>query len=142
MTHLCESVGGSADVGHWPQWSWRAREMAVGLPLVEHSGPWTIEDIEALPDNGDHDKYEILTPGVLTVSPAPAHLHQRVSLNVTNLLANAVTADFEVVESVNVEIPGGRLCQPDVLVVDAAFAETNPIRFPPQAVLAVVEIVS
>lgn len=116
--------------------------MAVGLPLVEHSGPWTIEDIEALPDNGSHDRYEILFPGVLSVSPAPALLHQRVSLNVTNLLAGAVTGDFEVVESVNVEIPGGRLCQPDVLVVDAEFAETNPIRFPPRAVLAVVEIVS
>jgi Uma2 family endonuclease len=116
--------------------------MAVGLPLVEHSGPWTIEDIEALPDNGSHDRYEILFPGVLSVSPAPATAHQRVSRNLANLLDTAVGEDFEVLEAVNVEIPGGRLCQPDVVVVDAAFADTNPIRLPPRMVLAVVEIVS
>jgi Uma2 family endonuclease len=114
----------------------------VGFALAEHSGPWTIEDVEALPDNGDHARYELLTSGVLTVSPAPAPLHQRTSRNVANLLDTVTGEDFEVLEAVNVEIPGGRLCQPDVVVVDAAFVETGKVRFPPGTVLAAVEIVS
>jgi Uma2 family endonuclease len=114
----------------------------VGFALAEHSGPWTIQDVEALPDNGDHDRYELLTPGVLTVSPAPGTTHQRASLNLAVVLRDAAPADLEVLEAVNVEIPGGRLCQPDIVVVDAAFADTEPLRYPPHTVRAVVEIVS
>lgn len=115
----------------------------MSFALAEyHSGPWTIEDVEALPDNGDHARYELLTEGVLTVSPAPGTRHQRASLRLATLLDNAVPAHLEVLEAVNVEIPGGRLCQPDIVVVDAAFADTEPIRYPPRTVLAVVEIVS
>lgn len=114
----------------------------MGLALAEHSGPWTIEDVEALPDNGDHARYELLTPGVLTVSPAPGTAHQRASLNLAMALHAAIPRDAEVLEAVNVEIPGGRLCQPDIVVVDAAFADTEPVRYPPHTVRAVVEIVS
>jgi Uma2 family endonuclease len=114
----------------------------VGFALAEHSGPWTIEDVEALPDYGDHARYELLTAGVLTVSPAPGAPHQRASFNLAAALVNAVPPHLEVLEAVNVEIPGGRLCQPDIVVVDTAFVETEPIRFPPQTVLAVIEIVS
>lgn len=109
---------------------------------VEHVGPWTIEDVEALPDNGDHARYELLTAGVLTVSPAPGTPHQRASRNLANLLDTAVPPDCEVLEAVNVEIPGGRLCQPDIVVVEAAFADTEPVRYPPHTVRLVVEIVS
>ena len=114
----------------------------MGFALAEHSGPWTIEDVEALPDYGDHARYELLTAGVLTVSPAPGTAHQRASFNLANALIKTVPSHLEVLEAINVEIPGGRLCQPDIVVVDAAFADTEPIRYPPRMVLAVVEIVS
>jgi len=116
----------------------------VGIALAEHhhSGPWTIEDVEALPDNGDHARYELLTEGVLTASPAPGTTHQRASLRLATALVDAVPPHLEVLEAVNVEVPGGRLCQPDIVVVDAAFADTEPIRYPPGMVQAVVEIVS
>jgi len=117
----------------------------VSVALSEHVGPWTIADVEALPDNGDHSRYEILTPGVLTVSPAPGFLHQRASRRLANLLdAGAVAAgvDVEILESINVEIPGGRLTIPDIVVVDAAYSETDPTRCQPDKVHAVVEIVS
>ena len=39
--------------------------------VLGHPGPWTMADVEALPDAGDHARYELLSPGVLTVSPAP-----------------------------------------------------------------------
>jgi Uma2 family endonuclease len=118
-----------------------AEEAVVGPALVEHFGPWTIEDVEALPDSCP-GKYEILTPGVLTVSPAAASPHQRASLNLANVLIDAVPNELEILQDINVEIPGGRLCQPDVVIVDAAFADTGPRRFPPHTVAAVVEIVS
>ena len=114
----------------------------MSLAFAEHqSGHWTIEDIEALPDSC-MGKYEILTPGVLTVSPAAAGPHQRASFNLANVLVGAVPVDLEVLQDVNVEIPGGRLCQPDIAVVDTAFVETGPRRFPPHTVALAVEIVS
>lgn len=114
----------------------------MSFALAEHhSGPWTIEDVEALPDSCP-GKYEILTPGVLTVSPAAASPHQRASFNLANLLVAAVPDDLEILQDINVEIPGDRLCQPDIVVVDTAFAETGPRRFPPHTVMAAVEIVS
>jgi hypothetical protein len=47
--------------------------------VLGHPGPWTVADVEALPDVGDHVRYELLSPGVLTVSPAPGTAHQRIS---------------------------------------------------------------
>jgi Uma2 family endonuclease len=119
----------------------------VGFALTEssdrwaHVGQWTIEDVEALPDSCP-GKYEILTPGVLTVSPAAGFPHQRASLNLATLLVGAVPVDLEVLQDINVEVPGGRLCQPDIVVVDAALADTAPRRCPPDKVALVVEIVS
>lgn len=113
--------------------------------LADHVGAWTIADIEALPDNGDHNRYELLSTGVLTVSPAPGIPHQRVSRRLANLLeqaANAAGADVEVLEAINVELPGGRLTVPDIALVDRAFAATNAVRCPVSAVSAIIEIVS
>jgi Uma2 family endonuclease len=117
----------------------------VGVALVEHFGPWTIEDVEALPDTGNHARYELLSPGVLTVSPAPGWRHQRVSWKLAHLLregASTAGIAVEVAENVNVELPGGRLAQPDVVVADREFAATDPVRCLPEFVRAVVEIVS
>jgi Uma2 family endonuclease len=117
----------------------------MSVALVGHVGPWTIEDVEGLPDSGDHARYELLTPGVLTVSPAPGTAHQRASRRLANLLeaaAAAARAPVEVLEAVNMEIAGGRLAVPDIALVDREFAATDPTRYPCSAVLAAVEIVS
>jgi Uma2 family endonuclease len=116
---------------------------AMSVAFADHVGPWTIEDIERLPDNGDHARYELLTPGVLTVSPAPGTVHQRASWRLANLLeAAAAGAPYEVLEAVNVEIAGGRLTVPDIVVVDRDIAAADPARYPSSAVLLAVEIVS
>lgn len=118
----------------------------MGFALAEqsgsrpHTGPWTIEAVEALPEDGYH--YEILTPGVLTVSPAPGTRHQRASIRLATILAPACPADLEVIQTINIEFPGGLLCEPDIAIVETAFADTEPIRYPPERVRAVVEIVS
>ena len=120
--------------------------MSVAIDTVlDHTGPWTIEDVEALPETGNHAHYEILEPGVLTVSPAPGTFHQRASYNLRGILAAAGRAaglDVDVLEAVNLEIPGQRLTMPDIVVVGGAVADTNPIRYQPSAVRLVVEIVS
>ena len=107
-----------------------------------HVGPWTPVDVEKLIDTGDHSRYELLTPGVLTVSPAPGTVHQRVSRRLANLLEAAVSSDFEVLETVNIETADGRLAVPDVAVAYGDVADGNPVRYPPGSVLLVVEIVS
>jgi len=113
--------------------------------VLGHPGPWTMADVEALPDAGDHARYELLSPGVLTVSPAPGTAHQRASRLLANLLdeaAHHAGADVEVLEAVNVEIPDERLTTPDIAVVDGRVADTDPVRYPSTAVLLVIEIVS
>ena len=42
-----------------------------------HVGPWTPDDVAHIADSGDHSRYELLTTGVLTVTPAPGTVHQR-----------------------------------------------------------------
>ena len=113
--------------------------------VLGHPGPWMVADVEALLDVGDHARYELLSPGVLTVSPAPGTVHQRASRLLANLLeeaAHRAGADVEVLAAVNVEIPGERLTTPDIAVVEGPVADTDPVRYPSSAVLLVVEIVS
>src|SRR5437588_7894965 len=113
--------------------------------LSGHDGPWTIEDVEALPESRSHARFELLAPGALTVSPAPGTEHQRASRALANLLEEAAVAagvDAEALEAVNVEIPAGRLAVPDIVVVRGEIAETNPTRYKPDSVLLTVEIVS
>lgn len=117
----------------------------MSTALVEHTGPWTPDDVEALPDAGDHARYEVYEGGVLVVSPAPGVGHQRASYRLHRALAEAaiiVGADVEVLEAVNVALPGGKLLVPDVVVVDAAVVSETVARLPSEAVRAVVEVVS
>jgi Uma2 family endonuclease len=115
----------------------------MSVALVDHTGPWTADDVEALPDAGDHARFEVYEGGVLVVSPAPGVGHQRASYWLHRALAQAAIsagADAEVLEAVNVALPGGKLLVPDVVVAGAVDETTT--RLPCEAVLAVVEVVS
>jgi len=117
----------------------------VSVALVEHTGPWTPDDVEALPDLGDHARFEVYEGGVLVVSPAPGVKHQRASYWLHQYLARAAAvagADVDVLEAVNVILPGGKLLVPDIVVVAAEAADQATTRLSYDAVLAVVEIVS
>jgi Uma2 family endonuclease len=117
----------------------------VSVALAEHTGPWTPDDVEALPDSGDHARYEVVEGGVLVVSPAPGVAHQRASYWLHQALAQAAaqaSADAEVLEAVNVALPGNKLLVPDVVVVTADAIDETTTRIPSEAVLAVVEVVS
>jgi Uma2 family endonuclease len=117
----------------------------MSIALVEHTGPWTPDDVEALPDLGDHARFEVYEGGVLVVSPAPGVSHQRASYWLHRTLVQAAAAsgaDVKVLEAVNVALPGGKLVVPDVVVVAAEAVDGATVRVPHEAVLAVVEVVS
>jgi Uma2 family endonuclease len=117
----------------------------VKVALVEHTGPWTPDDVEALRDAGSHSRFEVHDGGVLVVTPAPGVAHQRASYWLHLALAQAAVAagaDVEVLEAVNVAIPGNKLLVPDVVVVAANAIDETTTRIPAEAVLAVVEVVS
>jgi hypothetical protein len=65
-----------------------------------------------MPDAGDHARFEVYEGGVLVVSPAPGVGHQRASYRLHRALAQAALtagADAEVLEAVNLALPGGKL---------------------------------
>ena len=116
----------------------------MSVALAEHTGPWTPDDVEALPDAGDHARFEVYEGGVLVVSPAPGVGHQRASYWLHRALAQAALAagaDVEVLEAVNVAMPGGKLLVPDVVVVNAEAIGEATTRIPSNEVQAVVEVV-
>jgi hypothetical protein len=85
-----------------------ARGEIMSLALVEHSGPWIADDVEALPDAGDHALFEVYEGGVLVVSSAPGLGRQRASYWLNRALAQAAVAagaDVEVLEAVKVTLP-------------------------------------
>ena len=117
----------------------------MSVALAEHTGPWTADDAGALPDPGDHARFEVCEGGLLVVSPAPGAGHRRASYRLHRALAQAATAtgaDAEVPGAVNVALPGGKLLVPGVVVVAAGAVGEMATRVPCDAVLAVVEVVS
>jgi Uma2 family endonuclease len=117
----------------------------MSVALAEHTGPWTADDIEALPDAGDHARFKVCDGGILVVTPAPGAGHRRASGRLHRALAHAATAaraDAEVPGAVNVALPGGKLLVPAVVVVEAGAVAEMATRVPCEAVLAVVEVVS
>jgi hypothetical protein len=67
--------GAAAQMSDWMT----AGGESMSIALAEHTGPWTADDVEALPDAGDHARFEVYEGGVLVVSPAPGAGHQRAS---------------------------------------------------------------
>ena len=117
----------------------------MSVALADHVGPWTADDAGALPDAGAHARFEVYEGGVLVVSPVPGAGHRRASCWLHRVLAQAAVAAggaAEVLEAVNVALPGGKLLVPDVVVVAAGAVGETATRIPCDAVLAVVEVVS
>jgi Uma2 family endonuclease len=104
--------------------------------LGAHPGPFTIDDIFALPEDGM--RHELLD-GSIIVSPAPGWPHQVAAARLVRILADAIQDDAEAVETLNVKVPDGMFI-PDVLVVRAAYAGGRLLD--PADLLMAVEITS
>jgi Uma2 family endonuclease len=105
--------------------------------VIPHGRPFTVDDLEAMPDDGN--RYELID-GTLIVSPAPAFRHQKIVLKLASKLdaicpddLHVLPAPFAVRESDSTEV------QPDVLVArDSDFTE----KLLPTAPLLSVEVLS
>lgn len=107
---------------------------SVGIP---HGRPFTVDDLEAMPDDGN--RYELID-GMLVVSPAPGARHQKMVAKLIVALDTACPADmhvfgapFAVRTSTSVEL------QPDVLV---ARDEDLTEKLLPVAPVLAVEVLS
>ncbi|MFH8642288.1 Uma2 family endonuclease [Streptomyces goshikiensis] len=109
-----------------------------------HAGPWTLDDVLALPE--DRTQRVELVGGQLMMSPAPGLPHQRASHRLHNLLERAAEAagvadEVEVFEGINVVIPDGLLI-PDLAIISVEASEESGVAVSARHVLAVVEIAS
>lgn len=107
------------------------------MVVVTESNALTIEDLEALPDDGR--RYELIG-GAIVMTPAPEPVHQRASGRLFRLLESACPPGHEVFFApIDFDLPGGHRVEPDLIVVpDASVAEKRLVG----PALLVVEIVS
>ncbi len=103
----------------------------------------TIEEWEQLP------RYEGFTveveEGVLRVSPRPITFHQRIMRNLLIQLNAQLPDTLEPLGELEMEVvrrPRPTVRIPDVLVVDTAYADTNPKRIELRAVHLAIEVLS
>jgi Uma2 family endonuclease len=111
------------------------------MPWADHL--MSLDDWTALPEDTSHH-YE-LVEGVLQVSPRPAIAHQRALGKLHRQLDEQLPVEFAAVLEVEVLITTRRLATvrtPDLVVVPAAIADTEPVRFKSNDVLLAVEVIS
>ncbi|MEV7940849.1 Uma2 family endonuclease [Kitasatospora sp. NPDC088264] len=114
----------------------------MSVATADHSGPWTVEDVLALPE--DHRHRIELVGGALLMSPNPGVPHQRASLRLAMILAAAIEAagaPFEVLEAVNIVVPDGLLI-PDLVVADADAAAKAGVTLSAHDIVVAIEIAS
>jgi Uma2 family endonuclease len=113
---------------------------SVATVVDTHVGPWSEEDLLALPDSVQ--RYELLE-GTLLVNPPAGGPHQLVSWTLTGVLRAAATPDVVAVQELGVRLPDNTMFIPDILVAtrDAVLANGSGILDAGDVVL-VVEIVS
>lgn len=100
-------------------------------------GPWTVDDLDAFPDDGL--RYELID-GTLLVSATPSLQHQRVARGLGRLLGDACPTNLEVFPlPVGVRPTERRLIEPDLVVVRREDARGRRLTGLP---LLVVEVLS
>jgi Uma2 family endonuclease len=83
--------------------------------LPTHEGPWTLEDVLALPE--DNSQRIELVDGMLYVSPLGTAVHQRLVFEASYSLRAACPKQFETTIELNVQFDGDRLFIPDFTVL-------------------------
>jgi Uma2 family endonuclease len=107
------------------------------VTVLPQRRPLTRDDLDRMPDDGH--RYELID-GVLVVTPAPRHRHQRAVGRLHLLLSAACPDDLEVILApFDVALSEDTVVQPDLLVARTSdFTE----RDLPVAPLLVVEVLS
>lgn len=107
--------------------------------LPPHKGPWTVEDVLALPEDSTH-RIE-LVDGTLLVSPMGSLRHQLLIGWIHAMLFAAAPKHLETTIEVNVVLPGGRLLIPDFTVLDRS-GDLDGVTAAAKDVLLVGEVIS
>ena len=113
----------------------------MAMPAVTARTDWTVEEVNALPDDGN--RYEVLD-GELFVSPAPSLTHQRVLRELVRLLLPYVDRlDMELIFAPAAVTWGPRTeLQPDIFVLPKLPGRTA-VRFEDVGVLTLaIEVIS
>ena len=111
--------------------------MSVMAVMPRDTNEWTVDDIDAIPDDGL--QYELID-GMLVVSPAPVPRHQRVVLELAIVLHARCPADLEVfVAPLDFRPDRRNSLQPDVCVMRRSEVGEKNVQRPP---LLAVEVLS
>jgi Uma2 family endonuclease len=111
---------------------------ALATPASYHAGPWTIDEVLDLPDNGM--RYE-LVDGRLVVSPVPPKPHQMAAKLLERLLDDAAPPKLEANRDVSLQIRDALLI-PDVMVATSDSLRGQEPTMDPADVVLVAEILS
>jgi Uma2 family endonuclease len=109
----------------------------VPTPIVGR--PWTVADLDALPDDGF--RYEIFD-GSLLVTPSPPLPHFRATYNLRRLLERQAPDGVVVGEGVGVYPSSTSFYVPDLFVVPASSVAGDGLGLQPGDLLLAVEVVS
>ncbi len=108
-----------------------------GFAGIASGRPFTVRDLEAMPDDGH--RYELID-GVLIVTPAPGWGHQEASAALTGVLRAACPLGLRALPALfAVQLDDHNEVQPDIIVT--RFDELTP-RHLPVAPLLAVEVLS
>jgi Uma2 family endonuclease len=113
--------------------------MTAALSGAPPADGWTVDDLDALPDDGVRRE---LIDGALHVSPSPTSVHQVIAAYLTVALDQACPGHLFVSQSNDVELSPVRLFIPDVLVTTFEAARRRAGRFAADEVVLAAEIVS
>lgn len=112
---------------------------ALAMPPDYHVGPYTPDEVAALPGNGMRHE---LVGGKLVVSPVPPPPHQTAGMRMIMILYAAAPPEFEVTPETNVRIDADLLI-PDVMVARSeALCAPGSLYVDPKDVLLVAETIS
>ncbi len=106
--------------------------------LPNHEGPWTLDDVLALPE--DNSQRIELVDGMLYVSPLGTAAHQRLVFEAAYTLRGACPEEFEATIELNVQFDGDRLFIPDFTVLKKRGAKG--LTVPAADVLLIGEVIS
>lgn len=112
---------------------------AEAMPFAQVPEGWTIEDVDALPEDGT--RWELVDGVPRAMTPARMK-HQRAQRRLANEIETTVPEGMLVVECVGVILAPDQRPIPDVVVIRDSGDDEETYNFPAEQVVLVSEIVS
>jgi Uma2 family endonuclease len=112
---------------------------ALAMPPNYHTGPWTIDEVAVMPEDGMRHE---LVEGKLVTSPVPPPPHQTAGHRLIRILEAAAPIEFEGSQETNIRI-GADMFIPDVMVARSeSLCAPGSLYVDPKDVILVAETLS